>query len=200
MSKELIIVSSNQGKIKSLKKAVSGLDYIIKNVKIELIEPQFDTIEEVAEYKAIEAFKQLKAPLIVNDGGLNISALNGFPGVYTKYISETLSPEDFINLMYSKTDRSCFLTQCLIYVDQTGRLHKFQDKVLGTIATKVSSCTNERAWGVIWKIFIPDTSSRTLSELSEEEYYNKIRPCAQTNSVWIEFRKYLTEQNSLNVE
>ena len=130
MTKVITIITSNKGKINSLKVALSGLDYEVKNMNLDLLEPQFDTIEEVAEFKAKQAFDKLKSALLVHDGGLIIPSLNGFPGVYTKYASTTLGPQDFVNLMKEKEDKSCYLTQCLIYVDENGELHKFQDKGL----------------------------------------------------------------------
>lgn len=191
MTKVITIITSNKGKINSLKVALSGLDYEVKNMNLDLLEPQFDTIEEVAEFKAKQAFDKLKSALLVHDGGLIIPSLNGFPGVYTKYASTTLGPQDFVNLMKEKEDKSCYLTQCLIYVDENGELHKFQDKLMGSISNKVADTENEAAWGTLWQVFIPKGSERTLAELPEEEYLTKIRPIAKTNSVWEDLKDFL---------
>ena len=192
MTKKVItLVSTNTGKLKSLERALDGLGYKIQAKNLDIIEPQYNEIEAIAIFKAQEAFKILKRPLIVNDGGLVIPALNGFPGPYTKYITNTLTCENILSLMKGCKNRKCFLVQCLIYVDQTGKLHKFQDKVLGTIAKKVSKQSNPRAWGTLWNIFIPKSSTKTLAEIPVEEYHKTIRPKAQTNSVWEDLRNFL---------
>lgn len=196
MQKEIVIITSNKGKINSLKVALQDLDYKIKNINLDLLEPQYDTIEEVAEFKAREAFKQLQKPLLVHDGGLVVPSLNGFPGVYTKYVSQTLTPQDFINLMKDKEDKSCYLMQCLIYVDEKGNLHKFQDKLMGKIADDVSKTQNKNAWGPLWLIFIPKGANVPLADIPEEELNQKIRPIAKTNSVWEDLKNFLTEKET----
>lgn len=196
MTKNTItLVSTNTGKLKSLERALKGLDYEVKALSLDIIEPQFDDIEQIAFFKAQQAFEILKCPLIVNDGGLIIPELNGFPGPYTKYIINTLTCDNILALMKGCKNRNCYLTQSLIYVDQKGVFHKFNDKVLGTIAEEVSSISNYRAWGSLWNIFIPKSSKKPLSEIPEDEYHSIIRPRAQTNSVWEDFKQFLIKNS-----
>lgn len=192
MTKNVItLVSSNTGKRKSLENALDGMNYEVQTVNLDIVEPQFDEIEKIALFKAQQAFDILKRPLVVNDGGLIIPELNGFPGPYTKYVTTTLTCENILSLLEGCRNRDCYLTQCLVYVDQKGNFHEFQDKVLGTIAKEVSAVSNPRAWGTLWRIFVPKSSTRPLAEISEEEYHSLIRPNAQTNSVWNDLRNYL---------
>ena len=86
-------ITSNKGKIKSLNSYFQNLgrpDVEIIPTNLNLIEPQADTVAEVSLFKARQAFQQLKEPVLVEDGGFAIEALNGFPGVYTKYANQTL--------------------------------------------------------------------------------------------------------------
>ncbi len=191
MSKTITIVTSNKGKIHSLTHALEGLDFQVESVNLDLLEPQYNTIEDVAKYKANEAFKQLKKPLIVHDGGLVVPALKGFPGVYTKYVSETLTPQDFVNLMKDKEDKTCYLTQSMIYVDENGKLHQFQDKLMGKIADTVSTVDNDKGWGMLWQVFVPKGADKPLAEIPEDVFDNEIRPLAKTNSVWEDFKSFL---------
>ena len=82
-------------------------------------------------------------------------------------------------------------------MDQKGNFHKFQDKVLGTIAEAVSTTSNPRSWGTLWQIFVPKSSVKPLAEISEEEYHTIVRPKAQTNSVWEDLRDYLLNPNDI---
>lgn len=196
MTKKIItLVSTNTGKRLSLERALAGTGYDVELVRLDLMEPQFDDIEQIAIFKAQQAFQVLHKPLVVNDGGLVIPELNGFPGPYTRYITTVLSCENILALMHNCKKRDCYLTQCLIYVDQDGKYHKFEDKVWGTIASEASFVFNPKAWGPLWNLFIPKTSDKTLAELSQEEYHSIIRPRAQTNSVWEDLKNYLL-QNS----
>lgn len=199
MSKTITIVTSNKGKIHSLTHAVADLGFQVESQNLNLLEPQYDTINEVAVYKAKEAFKQLKKPLVVHDGGLIVPALNGFPGVYTKYISDTLTPQDFINLMKDKEDKTCYLTQTMIYVDERGDIHQFQDKLMGKIADTVSMVDNDKGWGMLWQVFVPKGAGKPLAEISEEVFDNEIRPIAKTNSVWEDFKSFLIRAYNIPV-
>lgn len=197
MTKKITIVTSNKGKIHSLTHALEGLDFEVESLNLNLLEPQYDTIEAVAKYKAKEAFKQLQKPLIVHDGGLVVPALNGFPGVYTKYISDTLTPQDFVNLMKDKQDKTCYLTQCLIYVDEKGELHQFQDKLMGKIADKVSMVNNDKGWGMLWQVFVPKGADKPLAEIPEDVFNVMIRPMAKTNSVWEDLKSFLIKSYNI---
>mgnify|MGYP003289236077 FL=1 len=199
MKKTVTIVTSNKGKIHSLTHALEGLDVQVESVNLDLLEPQYNTIEDVAKYKAKEAFKQLKKPLIVHDGGLVVPALKGFPGVYTKYVSETLTPQDFVNLMKDKEDKTCYLTQTMIYVDEKGELHQFQDKLMGKIADTVSTVDNDKGWGMLWQVFVPKGADKPLAEIPEDVFDNEIRPLAKTNSVWEDFKSFLIKAYNISI-
>ena len=95
MIKTIYFATGNPRKVLSLKKALSDLPIDIIQYTGELLEPQKDNIKEVALSKARQAFSVLKDSVIVNDGGLVIPSLNGFPGPYTKYIDNV-----FINCAF----------------------------------------------------------------------------------------------------
>ena len=87
MSKEIIIASSNEGKIKEAQeilqeyKIISMKD-VIKNIEVE--EDQ-ETFEGNAIKKAETIAIELKGRMcLADDSGIEIEYLNGFPGVYTK--------------------------------------------------------------------------------------------------------------------
>src|SRR5690606_16109667 len=54
----------------------------INQSKLDLIEPQADTAEEIATVKARQAWKQLDKAVLVDDSSFHIAALKGFPGPY----------------------------------------------------------------------------------------------------------------------
>ena len=79
-------ITSNQGKVKSLENSLksNNIDVLVCAQNLDIMEPQFDTVQEVSKYKALKAFEILKEPVLVEDGGFSVFELNGFPGVYTK--------------------------------------------------------------------------------------------------------------------
>ena len=51
--------------------------------KIDAVEIQDDSLENIAKSSAIDAVRKCRLPIIVEDAGLFIEALNGFPGPYS---------------------------------------------------------------------------------------------------------------------
>jgi XTP/dITP diphosphohydrolase len=95
--------------------------------EIPLVEIQFPHTEDIALYKARDAFRKLKTPVLINDAEWSIPSLNSFPGAYLHHISQWLTNEDFLNLMREKLDRSILRTAILVYKD------KFVEKVFTNI-------------------------------------------------------------------
>ena len=51
-------------------------------------EIQVDTLEEVTAFGLKEVTARLNAPAMIEDAGLFIDGLKGFPGVYSAYVSD----------------------------------------------------------------------------------------------------------------
>lgn len=193
MIKTIYFATGNPRKVLSLKKALSDLPIDIIQYTGELLEPQKDNIKEVALSKARQAFSVLKDSVIVNDGGLVIPSLNGFPGPYTKYIDNTIGNRGIIKLLSNFPNREAYTTQAMVYIDKHGNEHIFEDQVYGTIAFEEDMTQNPRAWGNIWRIFIPKGANVPLASLPENIYKN-LRITAQTSSVWSELHNILSKE------
>ena len=103
--KEIIYVTGNWAKIAAAKQFLEPLGFKINNVKMDTIEIQADTMEEVAKYSAKYASDKLKTNVLKNDSGLIITALNNFPGPYTHYVEDTLGEDKILKLMEDEKNR-----------------------------------------------------------------------------------------------
>lgn len=87
--KEIIIASGNNGKIKEVQE-IFGNDFkviSIKEIGIDIdVEEDQDSFKENAIKKAEVIAKEIGDGrfVIADDSGIEVEALNGFPGVYTK--------------------------------------------------------------------------------------------------------------------
>lgn len=115
----LHFISSNKNKVARAEQFLQPHDIKFVTKDIDLIEIQSHSIEEIALDKAKAAFKIIQEPLFVSDHGWAITALNGFPGAYMKYINEWLTPQDFLNLMKDKENREMIFTEYLCFTDGT---------------------------------------------------------------------------------
>lgn len=128
-TRELFFCSSNTGKYEHLLLNTQHINSvkIIQKHDLDIIEPQLNTVEEIALYKAKCAYEKLKKPVIVQDSGLVIKELNDFPGPYTKYASQTIGCSGILKLLEGKSDRSCGFEGCLVFIDENGLEHTFKE-------------------------------------------------------------------------
>ncbi len=128
----LKIVTGNQGKFQAAMYYLSKHNIVAEQVKLSLVEPQGEDAQQIALFKADQAFSQLNEPLVVMDSGWSIPALNGFPGPYMHSLMEWFTLEDLMNLMKSKTDKSIILQNYACYKD-AAQTKIFTRKLVGII-------------------------------------------------------------------
>ena len=120
----MIFATNNKGKLRELKEIFGDKNIIsLKEigVNIDVVEDQ-NSFYGNARKKAIEVFNVVKIPVIADDSGLCINALNGFPGVMTHRFLGTNKTDKEINDALIKAcsnlkDRSAKVVCCLVYYD-----------------------------------------------------------------------------------
>ena len=81
-SSKLFFASSNENKFQEAERILSDLGVQINFYKTILEEIQSNDLNDIAEKKAIIAYDLIQKPVIIEDDGLFINSLNGFPGPY----------------------------------------------------------------------------------------------------------------------
>lgn len=171
--KELLFATTNAGKVASLQRMFdqAGMGVKVVPKAIDLIEEQANDALQVAQSKARQAFTLLDRPLVVDDSAFHIPVLGGFPGVYQKYVIDTIGPEGILKLMEGVEDRRAYFISNLVYVDARGKQYLFADnKYWGRVATDYNP-DGKYEWGATGKLFIPEGSETIATELSPEERY-----------------------------
>jgi len=135
----MIFASTNLGKLKEVKEIlnidIKSLNDINKN--IEIIESG-NTFLENAIIKAKKVYNETHIPTISDDSGLEIEALNGFPGVNTHRFlkgSDKDRNQEILRLMKDKSNRSCYFVCSIAYFDGINLITK-EYKLKGNIAYK----------------------------------------------------------------
>lgn len=86
--KEIVVASTNEGKIKEIKAMLNEIGIEVKSIKdvfneeIE-IEENGKTFQENALIKAQTICDMIHLPTLADDSGLEVDALNGEPGIYS---------------------------------------------------------------------------------------------------------------------
>ena len=158
---EILFASSNKNKFSEAKNILSQFGIKLKFLKCHLREIQSSDLEEIAREKAIQAFWLCSRPVIVEDDGLFINSLNGFPGPYSSFIFNTIGNKGILKLMSGQ--RSAMFRSVIAYCEEKGDVRLFSQDAFG----KISKRELGRKWGFD-PIFIPRGQDKTYSQLEEK--------------------------------
>ncbi len=157
----LNIITSNRGKYREYKEILESEFKRIKMKDIEYPEIQTDKLEDVVDFILDDL--SAHAPLIIDDSGLFIDALNGFPGVYSAYVMETIGCEGILLLLQDKDQRSARFECVIGYLGEEKKL--FKGTARGCI---ISEKKGTKGFGYD-PIFKPKGFERTYAEMTSEE-------------------------------
>ena len=90
-SYDVIFASSNTHKYEEAEKILAEFGMKLGFFQTELVEIQDDSLSKIALQKVENAYEKCKKPVIVEDDGLFIDSLSGFPGPYSSYILDRKS-------------------------------------------------------------------------------------------------------------
>lgn len=175
--KEMVIATKNKGKVKEFEalfqrygiKITSLLDI---NEPIPDIEETGTTFKENARLKAEGIAKVLNVPVVADDSGLSVDALEGRPGVYSaRYAGEpTDDVKNYEKLLYEMKDvpdterRARFI--CVLAFAIPGKETIFTEGTCeGTIAHEPKG-TNGFGYD---PVFIPEGYDCTMAQLEQSE-------------------------------
>jgi len=165
--KVAFFATSNIHKFQEAKKVLAEYNIAAAMIKISAFEIQDDNIQNIAETSVQDAVKKCRLPVIVEDAGLFIKALNGFPGPYSSYVNRTIGVRGILKLMHNVEDRNAYFLSVIAFSDPNKEeIIFFHGKVEGRIAYEARG---ESGFGFD-PVFIPAKGDgRTFAEMSTEE-------------------------------
>jgi XTP/dITP diphosphohydrolase len=164
-SSELWFATSNNHKFKEARFALRGFDVVVRRLPTKGQEMQHDEVAEIAKHSAREAFERFRRPLFVEDTGLFVPSLNGFPGPYAAYVNRTLGPESLPRLLRGASRRDAEFVSAVAYTCESPRVKLFMGRLGGEIAPRPRG---SNGFGFD-PVFVPEGSALTLAEMSLEE-------------------------------
>ena len=167
----MIFVTSNPGKAREAR-GILGENLERKN--FDYSEIQADSIREVAADGAEKSYREFGEPCFVDDSGLFIDTLDGFPGPYSSYVHATIENKGILNTMNGVEDREAEF-RCVVGYSDGSQTRCFSGVVKGVITTRERG---DRGFGFD-PIFeyraeresegVEEISSDTFAEMREEE-------------------------------
>lgn len=159
---DLVFVTSNLGK---LREAEAVLGHAFDHRGLDLPELQSLDLEEIVRGKARMAWQRLEKPVLVEDTGLELAGLGGFPGPLVRWLLVSVGAAGICRIANCFGD-SRATARCLVCATDGSAEIVGEGVVEGTIAGEP---TGRSGFG--WdSAFIPNGGDgRTYGEMTEDE-------------------------------
>lgn len=167
--KVIKFVTGNEYKFREARDVMESYRVELSWIPLPIEEIQSNSLEEVVISKVLSAVRIVKPPFIVEDTGLFIEALNGFPGPFASYAFEKLGLDNILKLMYGIENRKAVFIAIGALVFEENIFKIFRGEISGEIFHEK---LGDQGFGYD-PIFKPYGQKNTLAQLSVNEK-NKI--------------------------
>ena len=130
---------------------------MLKSPKTEI---QSDSLEKIARFAAEEAAWKHNRTVVVEDSGLFVPALDGFPGPFSSYVQATIGVDGLLRLMNRENHREAYFQASLAVASAHGVIQSFTAKVYGKISHK---SMGKNGFGFD-PVFIPKGTETTFAQ------------------------------------
>lgn len=111
-------MTTNPGKVREAERYLS--DGSVERLDFDYPEIQAAELGPIAAQGAREAYRHADEPVLVDDAGMFVDGLDGFPGPYSSYVEETLGIERVHDIAADLDDRRAAFRCVLGYCDGEG--------------------------------------------------------------------------------
>ena len=156
-----VLVTGNRGKIEEARLA---LGREVEAVEVDLPEIQGLDLFEILREKAEAAWEMVRRPLVVEEAGLSLAALNGFPGPLVKWMLEAVGAQGIARTAHALGDPRA-VARCALLYRNSERSVVAEGSTPGSL---VLPGRGEHGFG--WDpVFLPNGETRTFAELAGKE-------------------------------
>jgi XTP/dITP diphosphohydrolase len=163
--KTIFFVTGNKGKAAEATTKLRPLGVKVVQKDLGYPEVQADSLEEVAQYGVTYVRERFDKAFMLEDAGLCIDALQGFPGVYSKYMFFTIGLPGILRLLDGVKNKSAIFRSVYAYSEPGKKPIIVVGECTGTITTERRGT---QGFGYD-PIFIPKGVSKTFGEMSMDE-------------------------------
>jgi len=190
-SYDVLFASSNTHKYEEAEKILAEFGIKLGFFQTELVEIQDDSLSKIALQKAENAYDKCKKPVIIEDDGLFIDSLSGFPGPYSSYIFNTIGNNGILKLIGDNRDAQ--FVAIIAFCDSSNEPTLFESSVAGTISKNI----RDGGWGYD-PIFIPKNqnlpalppfSFKTYAELDDKNKLSHRYEALKKFASWFEYKQ-----------
>lgn len=108
--------------------------YVVDHLRMPYPELQTSSLESTIVPGLMWLVSKFDRPIIIDDSGLFIDSLKGFPGVYSSYAFKTLGCEGILELMRGVGERAARFECCIGFISPEGEPFIAKGVAEGSIA------------------------------------------------------------------
>lgn len=163
---KLYFATNNKHKLEEARKVLDKYGVYLELIDVKKIEIQSELLDDIAKYAALEAYRLVRKPIVVEDSGIFIEVLKGFPGPYSNYVYKTIGLNGILKLLEGENNRRARFEAVVALALNEKEVQVFKGVVEGFIAYEIRGT---KGFGFD-PIFIPvDGGERTFAEMDTEE-------------------------------
>ncbi len=165
--RHVLFATGNRHKFQEAEMVFSEYGLSVERWDVKRLEIQSESLEDIARISLAWLMREAHpgCPFFVEDAGLFIEALNGFPGPYSSYVFSKIGNKGVLKLMDGVKDRKAKFVSVVAFTNGENVI-VFKGEVSGFISYNVRG---EYGFGFD-PIFIPeDGDGRSFAELSVNE-------------------------------
>jgi len=168
--KVVFFATGNINKFNEARSILSQHGIAVGMLRLKGDEIQSESLTEIAQKSALNAYKRSHLPIFVEDAGLFIDAFGGFPGPYTAYVYKTIHNRGILKLMRNTKNRDAKFQSIIAYCDDQTPCEPlcFDGESKGKIALSERKAQGKSAFGFD-PIFQPIESGNTFAEMTLED-------------------------------
>ncbi len=168
--KVVFFATGNIHKFNEARTILSGYGIAVGMLKLKGDEIQSESLKEIASKSVQNAYNCVKLPIFVEDAGLFIEELSGFPGPYAAYVYKTIHNNGILKLMAEAKNRKAKFQSVIAYCDDKTPCEPvcFDGESNGTITNAECKAEGNSGFGFD-PVFRPDGSSKTFAEMTLAE-------------------------------
>lgn len=167
MKKTITFITNSPGKVEEAQKILGDNFHIILR-KVDLEEIQTIDGKKVITKKAREAYKILKAPVMVEDTSLYFAGWNNLPGALVRWFLDSVGCEGICRMMRNFKNKKAYAESAVAFFNGK-RMKITVGRIEGSVSDKPKG-KYKFGWD---PIFIPMGHKNTFAEMGPEEK-NKI--------------------------
>jgi XTP/dITP diphosphohydrolase len=165
--KQIYFITTNNYKFKKFSESVTLEGIEVQQLAKETPEIQAANNREVAEFSAEWVANEFNCPVIKEDVGMYIDALDGFPGPYLSSVEKQLKTDGFLKLLKDVTNRGAHWEYAVAFCEPGKKPVSFYTQHNGSIATEARG---KSGWYAD-KLFILEGKDKTVAELLDTNEY-----------------------------